>query len=132
MHRALLTAIAAVAASLSTATAGDVTSALGIEIPSAESIKLQPVGFLQRCSGDSCDGCCDMVDECCSDPRCFDECCPDGCDGCSLFGCLDGGCGLLGGIVKPSDSCFNDFISPMINFVHFEDPRTVSELRRSL
>ena len=35
-----------------------------------------------------------------------------------LFGCL-----------KPSDHCFDDFISPMINFVFFEDPRTLTELR---
>jgi hypothetical protein len=36
---------------------------------------------------------------------------------------------LLKGLVKPSDHCFDDFISPMINFVFFEDPRTVTELR---
>lgn len=49
--------------------------------------------------------------------------------GCNLFG----SCGMPllgeGGLVKPSDSCFNDFISPMINFVYFEDPRSVSEVR---
>ena len=37
--------------------------------------------------------------------------------------------GLFGGLIKPSDHCFDDFISPMINFVFFEDPRTVTELR---
>lgn len=37
--------------------------------------------------------------------------------------------GILDGLIKPSDTCFDDFISPMINFVFFEDPRTVSELR---
>ena len=31
--------------------------------------------------------------------------------------------------MKKSDHCFDDFISPMINFVFFEDPRTVTELR---
>ena len=33
------------------------------------------------------------------------------------------------GCLKPSDHCFDDFISPMINFVFFEDPRTLTELR---
>ncbi|WP_207397473.1 hypothetical protein [Bremerella alba] len=32
-------------------------------------------------------------------------------------------------LLRPSDHCFDDFISPMINFVFFEDPRTVTELR---
>ena len=32
-------------------------------------------------------------------------------------------------LIQPGDKCFDDFISPMINFVFFEDPRTVSELR---
>jgi len=55
----------------------------------------------------------------------------DGCDACSL-GCLGDGCRgseFLGGLIKPSDRCFDDFISPMINFVHFEDPRTLTEIR---
>lgn len=33
------------------------------------------------------------------------------------------------GCLKPSERCFDDFISPMINFVYFEDPRTLTELR---
>jgi hypothetical protein len=33
------------------------------------------------------------------------------------------------GCLKPSDHCFDDFISPMINFVFFEDPRTLTEAR---
>lgn len=33
------------------------------------------------------------------------------------------------GCIKPSERCFDDFISPMINFVFFEDPRTLTELR---
>lgn len=38
--------------------------------------------------------------------------------------------GLLGlGILKHSDPCFNDFVSPMTNPVFFEDPRTLSEVR---
>ncbi|MCR9292345.1 MAG: hypothetical protein NXI32_06470 [bacterium] len=51
--------------------------------------------------------------------------CDSGCD--SLAGC--GEAGLLGNLLKPSDHCFDDFISPMINFVFFEDPRTLTELR---
>ena len=55
------------------------------------------------------------------------ECGDCGC-GCCGNGCA-GGCCPLFGIVQPSDHCFDDFISPMINFVFFEDPRTVTELR---
>lgn len=51
--------------------------------------------------------------------------CDSGCD--SLAGC--GEAGLLGNLLKPSDHGFDDFISPMINFVFFEDPRTLTELR---
>ena len=47
-----------------------------------------------------------------------------GCDG----GC--GKCGLFGkGWIKPSDRCFDDFISPMTNPIFFEDPRTLTEVR---
>jgi len=45
-----------------------------------------------------------------------------------LGGGLLGG-GLLGGIIKPSDHCFDDFISPMTNPTHFEDPRNLTEAR---
>jgi hypothetical protein len=31
--------------------------------------------------------------------------------------------------LHPSEPCFDDFISPMINFVFFEDPRTLTEAR---
>jgi len=75
------------------------------------------------CETATCDtGCCDL------------QCCDDGCDSCGLgcsvcdldqlmnrFDCSD--------LIKPSDRCFDDFISPMINFVYFEDPRTLTELR---
>ena len=37
--------------------------------------------------------------------------------------------GLLGGLIKPSDHCFDDFISPMTNPVFFEDPRNLTEAR---
>lgn len=44
--------------------------------------------------------------------------------------CVDDGCGLLGyGLIKPSDHCYDDFISPMTNPVYFEDPRNLTELR---
>ncbi len=69
-------------------------------------------------------------------------CSCEACDTPCGVGCIcgdncqyDGGCGCLtsrcplNGLIKPSDRCFDDFISPMINFVHFEDPRTVTEIR---
>jgi hypothetical protein len=38
--------------------------------------------------------------------------------------------GLLGfGVVRRSETCYDDFISPMTNPVYFEDPRQLSELR---
>lgn len=46
-------------------------------------------------------------------------------------GLLGGGLlssGLLG-FIKPSDHCYDDFISPMTNPTHFEDPRTLTEAR---
>jgi hypothetical protein len=36
---------------------------------------------------------------------------------------------LLERLIKPSDHCFDDFISPMSNFIFFEDPRTLTEAR---
>ncbi|WP_235908456.1 hypothetical protein [Roseiconus nitratireducens] len=73
----------------------------------------------------------------CETSLCESAACDMGCDG----GC-DAGCGCGGqlgclsnldalgcGLIKPSDHCFDDFISPMINFVHFEDPRTLTEIR---
>ncbi len=35
----------------------------------------------------------------------------------------------LFGLIRRSDHCFDDFISPMTNPVFFEDPRTLTELR---
>lgn len=43
--------------------------------------------------------------------------------------CNDGGFCCLGSLIKPSDPCYNDFISPMTNPVYFEDPRNLSEAR---
>ncbi len=67
-------------------------------------------------------GACDIA---CDNSGSCDSSCGSLCD---AFGCDAGG--LLGlGIVKPSDHCFDDFISPMTNPVFFEDPRTLSEVR---
>ncbi len=51
--------------------------------------------------------------------------CDGGCD--SACGCDDGILGL--GLVKKTDLCYDDFISPMTNPTYFEDPRNLSELR---
>ncbi|MGI9516008.1 MAG: hypothetical protein ACR2NP_03090 [Pirellulaceae bacterium] len=50
--------------------------------------------------------------------------CGAGCDGCGIGGDYFG-CNLL----KRSDHCFGDFISPMTNPVFFEDPRNLTEVR---
>ena len=77
-----------------------------------------------------CDsGCCDAS---CVDSSCCDA--VDGCDACDACGECGSLCSCLGemkllGCLKPSDHCFDDFISPMINFVFFEDPRTLTEVR---
>ncbi len=48
--------------------------------------------------------------------------------GCDSFGQYD--TGLLGfGLIKQSEGCFDDFISPMTNPVYFEDPRQLTEAR---
>lgn len=84
--------------------------------------------FDSNCDSGCCDTACDEAG-CMEDPCCDDACdaCP-GCGGCgSLCSCL-GDMKLLG-CLKPSDHCFDDFISPMINFVFFEDPRNLTEVR---
>ncbi|WP_173403150.1 hypothetical protein [Rhodopirellula sallentina] len=92
------------------------------------------------------DACCDDICTtgcCCEESGCdSNDCCEDyGCDSgscCDSAMCADSclpkldsfakklGCG---GCIQKSDRCFDDFISPMIDFVHFEDPRNVTELR---
>jgi len=88
-------------------------------------------GFLEKLKGplSGCKSSC-WTDDCCAPECCpvVDDCCPDSCDG----GCFGGGClsgGHLAGLIKSTDPCFNDFISPMTNPVMFEDPRTLSEIR---
>ena len=60
---------------------------------------------------------------CCATPQCS-ACQWSGncCNCCSLLP-------ALGNLIKPSDHCFDDFISPMSNPVFFEDPRTLTEAR---
>ena len=97
------------------------------------------------CDTDLCDSGC--ATDCCDAPGCSlglgslfggcnsgcdAGCCDSGCDsGCCDAGCLDSLTSCVGscGVIKKSDRCFDDFISPMINFVFFEDPRTLTELR---
>lgn len=111
MRRELVTAVAAVAAVAWLLAAGMPLSGAGI---------LGDLG----CHWASCDdGCCDRG---CDDPCCDQAgCCNSALCGLSAGGCLD----RLKGCLRPSDHCFDDFISPMSNFVFFEDPRTLTELR---
>jgi hypothetical protein len=95
----LAAATAALALSTGTARAND-SLASDVELASCD----QPYGCVE--CGDCCDDCCDP---CCSD--------------CSS------GCGLLGGLIKPTDCCYDSFISPMTNPTFFEDPRNLTELR---
>ena len=108
---------------------------LGILVVAAGSAHVANAGGLGLFSCSDCDSGC--ATECCDSGLCDDSCCDSlgcgglGCDdaGCGACGGSGGGCGCLGDLIKSSDRCFDDFISPMINFVHFEDPRTVTELR---
>lgn len=92
-------------------------------------------GFCGLFDGDG--NCCDEA--CCCESGCCDSgCCSSGgCDGASGCGSIfDGlkdfageGCGSCCSFIKKSDHCFDDFISPMINPIFFEDPRTLTEIR---
>lgn len=85
---------------------------------------------------------------CCDSP----SVCDSGCWSCGDANLRGGACGCGGGScnssmcgdqcinrltrhldrcgwIQKSDRCFDDFISPMINFVFFEDPRNLTELR---
>ncbi len=83
-------------------------------------------------AGSDCDG----ANRGCNASCCDSDACDlmSGCNSCGVCGSSAAGCGCLGrmkllGCIKPSERCFDDFISPMINFVFFEDPRTLSEIR---
>lgn len=95
--------------------------------------------FESLCNSDCCDQPCDTLgceSSCCDSSGCDSSGCDssDACDacpgcgqGCELCSCLSDM--KLFACLKSSDHCFDDFISPMINFVYFEDPRTLTELR---
>ena len=79
------------------------------------------------CDSLSCDAACVTA---CDAFSCDSLACDSG--ACDSLACCDSRADkLLSKLswIKPSDRCFDDFISPMINFVHFEDPRTITELR---
>lgn len=65
-------------------------------------------------NGPGC-GVCEDTSVCCSEAGAKDCCQADG--------------SFLHRLIKPSDHCFDDFISPMSNFIYFEDPRTLTEAR---
>ncbi len=92
-------------------------------------------GLGQSCTA-GCDGCLFGCERCTGTGHgcgAGGDGCLFGSDGCNDFGqsCCAGGCDrcLFGRILKPSDHCFDDFISPMSNFIFFEDPRTLTEAR---
>jgi len=104
----------------------------GLVLASMIAPSAQALDLLGMCQG--CDSGCDAsyCDASCCDGEMIgcDGACDRGCDGFGLgsgLGCLDNLSPLKW--VKPSDRCFDDFISPMIDFVHFEDPRNLTELR---
>lgn len=79
----------------------------------------------------SCTSGCNSCDQSCG-TYCDNACisCDGACDGGCDSICGGGNAGLLGfGIIKPSEKCFCDFISPMTNPVFFEDPRNLTEAR---
>lgn len=88
--------------------------------------------------------CCSSADWSIFDPKSCDSGCSnltscdascDGCDGCGLLKRRSGGVLGLGilpsglDLIKKSEHCYSDFISPMTNPVYFEDPRQNTEAR---
>ncbi len=94
------------------------------------------VSYSDSSASSGCSSGCDNSSGCCDSAICCDSVCDTGCDsGCDSLSC-GSGCGLglcggklFGGLIKRSDKCFDDFISPMTNPVFFEDPRTLTEAR---
>lgn len=92
-----------------------------------------------------CDNCTDSLAcgdaACCGDTCCGDSCCEccQPLSNCGLLGkgilthdSCGKGCplpGLVLGCFCKSESCYDDFISPMTNPVYFEDPRNTTEFR---
>ncbi len=102
-------------------------SVVGAEYKISDSAKNDAI--LAPCACGSCDNSgCDNGSTCCDAAPSLCGCgisCDGGCD--STGGCDDGILGL--GLVKKTDTCYDDFISPMTNPIYFEDPRNLSELR---
>jgi hypothetical protein len=89
---------------------------------------LAPAVTQASCNGDCAAPCDNGCGSLCCDAACGSGCDSNACDGAGC-GCSNDD-GLLGfGLIKKSDYCFCDFISPMTNPVFFEDPRTLSEVR---
>ncbi len=99
-----------------------------VHAPAMEQLVLPEVSADLAALADHNFSLCSACDSCCGDDCCGDDCCGDGC--CDGVGC-GSGCGgkRLCGLFKPSDHCFDDFISPMTNPVFFEDPRVLTEAR---
>ncbi len=97
-------------------TCGEVMWANPAASPACHAPATDVCGVDLQCGGDGC-----------GEPLCTDLCgegCGEGCS--SLFGDCSG---KLLGLFRPSDHCFDNFISPMTNPVFFEDPRTLTEAR---
>lgn len=81
-----------------------------------------------------CATCADVCDPGSGSPCCDSSSCDSLCEsGCSS-GCDSGLIGLgvfpgLTGLIKKSEGCYDDFISPMTNPTYFEDPRQLTEAR---
>ncbi len=107
--------------------------AIGLFSSSAEDAPAIGLFHPNGCDRGCCDSAgCDTASACDIASAC--DAAVAACDACGICGQSEHRCGCLGrmkllGCLKPSDHCFDDFISPMINFVFFEDPRTLTELR---
>ena len=75
-----------------------------------------------------CESCPSLIGHCDASP-CSTRCSRSDCDTCASGALGKRGRICIDSLLRPSDRCFDDFISPMIDFVHFEDPRTLTELR---
>lgn len=90
-------------------------------------------GTLSDNAGDST-ACDSAVSDCgCGSANCGTSSCGvGGCGtacGCGFGGRFGGLGGRFLGLIQPSDHCFDNFISPITNPTHFEDPRTLTEAR---
>lgn len=108
-----------------------------VRLPACTTFLMTMLACAAFCYGQECDVACDSCldgsalsgcDSCCAANACgSSSCCRNSCCGNSCCGksWLAG----LGNLIKPSDHCFDDFVSPMSNFIFFEDPRTLTEVR---